>query len=345
MPTNLHALIRYRIIDRCLQRTALTWNWTSLSEACRKGIQEQTGKDVDAPSRRTILQDIAFMRSPEPGFNAPIIWNRAQKSYRYAQKGFSIFQVPLSDQDLSELRQALAIIRQYQGFDKLEHFEELLTRLEERIDLKGDEESPILFFETNPQATGLRWLNELYHHIRASQCLSLAYRPFESDQQEHYVFSPYLLKEYNNRWFLIGYNHAAYKTWTLALDRILSIKPHRFTKYYRDPAFRVETWFRDMVGVTVLEGVQQQEVIIRVAPLQARYLETKPLHHSQQVIQRDPGFVDFAYRLQPNYELEEVLLGLAEQVEVLQPQGLRKRIKRRLNLALEHYNKLANKEL
>ena len=338
MPTNLHALIRYRTIDRCLQRTALTWNWQSLSKACQEAIHEQTGRDVDAPSRRTIMQDIAFMRRREPGFNAPIIWDRSQKSYRYTKRGFSIFQVPLSDRDLAELRQAVTIIRQYQGLDKLDHFEELLTRLEERIDMKRQAESPYLLFETNPQATGLRWLNELYQHIRKTQCLHLEYRPFEPDRHEQYTFSPYLLKEYNNRWFLIGYNHSEHKTWTLALDRILSIRPNNNTAYYRDPGFQIESWFRDIIGVTVLDEVKKQEIIIRVSPLQARYLETKPLHHSQRVIQRDTTFVDFVYSLQPNYELEAALLELGERVEVLSPASLRERIKERLSRALEQYS-------
>lgn len=338
MPTNLHALIRFRTIDRCLQRTALTWNWRALSEACQATIHEQTGRDVDAPSRRTILQDIAFMRLPEPGFNAPIVWDRRQKSYRYTKPGFSIFQMPLSDQDLSELRQALAIIRQYQGFDRLEHFEKLLTRLEKRIHIKRQNEAPCIFFETNPRTTGLRWLNELYQHIRRSQCLDLKYRPFEPDRQEQYTFSPYLLKEYNNRWFLIGHNHSEHKTWTLALDRILAIAPNKRTAYYRDPAFNVESWFRDIIGVTVLEDVKKQEVVIRVSPLQARYLETKPLHHSQRVIQRDTTFVDFVYSLQANYELEAALLELGERVEVLSPASLRERIKERLSRALEQYS-------
>ena len=116
-----------------------------------------------------------------------------------------------------------------------------------------------------------------------------------------------------------------------------SLTPNNDTHYYRDPAFGIVSWFRDIVGVTVLEEVPKQEVIIRVSPIQARYLETKPLHHSQRVIQRDPGFVDFAYSLQPNYELEAVLLGLGEQVEILSPPELRKRIEARLKKALAQY--------
>lgn len=338
MPTNLHALIRYRTIDRCLQRTTLSWNWQSLAEACREAVLEQTGREVDAPSRRTILKDIAFMRGPEPGFNAPIVWDRSARSFRYSTKGFSIFQVPLTDRDLNELRQALALIRQYQGFDQLEHFEELLTRLEERLDMKSDGSGPVLHFEINSRATGLRWLNELYHHIRESKCLHIEYRPFNPDRHEHYVLSPYVLKEYNNRWFLIGHNHGERKTWTLALDRILSVSENDREQYYRDPGFDAGRWFRDIVGATVLENVSRQEVLIRVAPLQARYLETKPLHDSQRVIQRDPDFVDFAYTLRPNYELESALLALGEHVEVLKPPTLRDRLRRRLQRGLEKYD-------
>jgi len=337
MPTNLHALIRYRTIDRCLQRTTRIWTWAKLAEACQQAIQEQTGRDIDPPSRRTILQDIAFMRQPDPGFNAPIFWDRKQRTYRYTTPGFSIFEIPLSDLDLSELRHALNIMQQYRSFDQLEHFAALLTRLEERIELGNNEDLPSILFETNEQATGLRWLNELYHHIRNQRCLHLEYRPFDPDRHEQYVFSPYLLKEYHNRWFLIGHNHVKQKTWTLALDRIMSISPHTNNSYYRDPAFRAENWFRDIIGVTILDGVDKVEVIIRASAIQARYLETKPLHHTQQIIQRHVDYTDFAYQLRPNYELEARLLSLGERVEVLQPDSLRRQIQQRLQLALQHY--------
>jgi predicted DNA-binding transcriptional regulator YafY len=117
----------------------------------------------------------------------------------------------------------------------------------------------------------------------------------------------------------------------------MSISLHPNNRYYRDPAFRAENWFRDIIGVTILDGVDKVEVIIRASAIQARYLETKPLHHTQQIIQQHADYTDFAYQLRPNYELEARLLSLGERVEVLQPDSLRRQIQQRLQLALQHY--------
>ena len=41
MPTNLHAIIRYRKIDKCLCRPSLNWSRGKLAEECGKALREK----------------------------------------------------------------------------------------------------------------------------------------------------------------------------------------------------------------------------------------------------------------------------------------------------------------
>ena len=69
---------------------------------------------------------------------------------------------------------------------------------------------------------------------------------------------------------------------------------------------------------------------MRASPERARYIETKPLHHSQRIRStNENGEVTFAYRLVHNVELENQLLSFGETAEVLAPDSLRQAIAKR----------------
>ena len=79
MPTNLHALVRYRTIDDCLTKRYRRWTWQDLAEACAEKIYEYEGIEA-VPSRRTIMYDIQYMRDGKLGYYAPIVYDRNSKS-------------------------------------------------------------------------------------------------------------------------------------------------------------------------------------------------------------------------------------------------------------------------
>jgi predicted DNA-binding transcriptional regulator YafY len=71
--------------------------------------------------------------------------------------------------------------------------------------------------------------------------------------------------------------------------------------------------------------------------LHAPYVITKPLHHSQKVIEENERGLTIELALQINFELEKEILGFGDGVEVLAPLKLRKVIQGRLSRALKYY--------
>lgn len=73
---------------------------------------------------------------------------------------------------------------------------------------------------------------------------------------------------------------------------------------------------------------------------QVPYIETKPLHKSQFVVQRnEDGSAVFQIEVVLNYELEKDLLGFGEGIKVLSPRRLVSRLAKRLALAAQLYEK------
>jgi predicted DNA-binding transcriptional regulator YafY len=124
---------------------------------------------------------------------------------------------------------------------------------------------------------------------------------------------------------------------TLALDRILKIEDCDI-KYEPKYDFTLPTFFHDVIGVTVNQNGQTEKVLLQVSNETAPYIITKPLHHSQQIVETLPKGVVFSLNVQLNFELEREILGFGNQIKVIEPERLKRRIKEVLGQALDLYN-------
>ena len=110
MPANKNALIRYKTIDNCLRNRYRRWTLEDLVEACSDALYDMEGirKGV---SVRTVQYDIQMMRSDKLGYKAPIeVYNH--KYYRYADKDYSITDMPMTQNDYEVMQEAVDMLRQ-----------------------------------------------------------------------------------------------------------------------------------------------------------------------------------------------------------------------------------------
>ncbi len=339
MSTNLHALIRYRTIHHCLQRTHRRWTWEALANACGDALREYVSSDLPDPSRRSIMYDIQTMRHGKLGYHAPIVYDRRTRSYRYTDPDFSIYDIPLTADDLEELRHALTILQQFRGFPQVQGVEEMVTRLEHNLSVVTAKPGDIIHFDQPHQPSGLQWLPNLYQALSGKLPQKLTYLPFYYEEPYETVVSPLLLKEYNKRWFLIAWDHERQRTQTFPLDRIQQLTAETEMTYHQLQDFIPDRYFRDIVGVSFNDDQpERQEVHLWVHPDQAPYLRTKPLHHSQTILEESDTGTLFQYHLIPNYELEAQILALGDLAEVRAPATLRERMAERVRVMAERYS-------
>lgn len=324
MPTNRHAMIRHQTIDACLQRKGLVWTWEQLSEACADALAEYEGRD-ELPSRRTILGDIADMRSGKLGYEAPILYDRGQGGYRYTDKEFSIYKPTLLPEEIAALQHAQAVLRQLAGFRHADGLEAIITRLAYLATPENSPARDVIRFDSQRNESGLQWLDSLYRHTQRAEALIIQYQPFQEAAPAAHTVSPHLLKEYNNRWFCLAYDHDFGGIRTYALDRIVAMG-RADTPFVSDPAFDPDTYFAHLYGMSKPEDVPVEKIVLQVRADQAHYLITKPLHATQTILESTPDWVTFSFDLIPNYELTRFILSLGEQARVMAPASLRKQI-------------------
>lgn len=335
MPINRNALLRYRTIDQCLQNKYRKWTLDDLVEACSQALYEYEGIDKGV-SKRTIQMDIQLMRSEKLGYEAPIIVVN-KKYYTYQDPAYSITNIPLTAQDLGRLHEVVEILKQFKAFTHFQDLAGMVQKLEDKISTAQAKREPIIDFEKNEDLQGLAYLEPLYKAITEKKTIQITYQSFKAKKASTFLFYPYLLKEYRNRWFVLGIRQNHHLIQTLALDRIqiFDIGYEPFKTYEGDKA--LIDYFQDVIGVTVSLHLPPQEVVLFVNTKNAPYVLTKPLHHSQKLLEKKSEGIIISLNVQINYELEREILGFGEMMHVIAPESLKYNIKKRIKASLKTY--------
>ena len=312
-----------------------------LIEACNNALYETNG--YGEVSRRTIQHDIQEMRySQALGYYAPIkVVDK--KYYKYDEYGYSITQIPISSEDMAQLTEAVDLLKQMSSFRGFDGVEDVVNRLEDYVASMRYKVEPVILLESNERLRGLEYITDLHDAIMSKQPIKITYKSFRSAEAQTFCFSPYILKEFRNRWFVFGDRHdfAYTPLCNLALDRIEAIAAApKGERYLKDRDFHPSSFFKDMIGVTRNVESPVEHVTFMASAAEAPYLRTKPLHQSQKEIGlQEDGSVLFSIDVILNFELERDLLGYGEGVTVLSPQCLVERIQRRLITAIDKYKR------
>jgi predicted DNA-binding transcriptional regulator YafY len=333
MSINKNALIRYKTIDACLQNRYRKWTLDALVEACSEALYEYEGIGKGV-SVRTVQMDIQLMRSEKLGYNAPIVV-LDKKYYTYEDPKYSITNIPLTSQDLSTLGEVVTLLKQFKGFTHFQEVDGMIGRLEHKIFVGKNAQSAIVDFEKNELLTGLEYLAPLYEAITKKRVLTLDYQSFKARESQQFVFHPSLLKEYRNRWFILGFKGNETQPQILALDRIQKLETCPNVVYTEGSI--EASFFDNLIGVSKNSGMRPIKVVFFADKKTTPYILTKPLHGSQEIEEEQEGGTVFSIKVLWNYELERELLGFGESIEILLPLRLREGIKKRLERAVNHY--------
>lgn len=354
MPANKNAMTRYMILDELLSNPYHDLSLDDLTEIVSERLSEQYA-DTKGVVRRTIEKDIDYIEKEGP-FLAEIErrWvpyvnskgkNSQKKCLRYKDPGFSIFKKELSDDEKYMLRETLSLLGQFEGLPNLE----TLERLRKSLQVHSGDGAPIISFTKNP-LEGSNLLGELFTAISQKQVVEIHYHTFAAKEEvKSIVFHPYLLKEYNRRWFVIGAADSDGKVLNFSLDRINEVVPLTALEYV-EPSEDFEERFEDIIGVTYIEDSPIYQIVFWINDNATDYIQTKPIHESQrhlsgekceQLRKANPtlkGGDFFRIDCKRNYELIRELTSFGEGLVVVSPSEIRNEIIKRIKNMANSYH-------
>ncbi|WP_027378216.1 helix-turn-helix transcriptional regulator [Chryseobacterium daeguense] len=333
MSSNKNALIRYKTLDKCLKNKYRKYTLEDLIDECSEALFEFEGKESFV-SKRTVQLDLQNMRSEKFGYEAPIeVYEK--KYYRYSDPDYSIHNISVNESDLKAMNNAVQILKQFKDFSMFKEMNGVIQKLEDSI--HSTSQKSIIHLDKNEQLKGLEHIDILYESILNKKVLKILYKSFTAKESNIYVVHPQLLKEFNNRWFLICLHKG--KMYNLALDRMESITVEENLEYI-DHHLDGDEYFKDIVGVTVSDTMKPRNVVFFVDSSNAPYVKTKPLHKSQEIVSEDEKGTVFKICVQLNYELERLLLGFGDCLIVYKPRRLRLRLEEKFKAGSRNYENL-----
>ena len=196
--------------------------------------------------------------------------------------------------------------------------------------------SEIMIFEPR-KSRGLNLLNELIHAIQNKKITSFTYEKFWTDEVSQRVVEPYVLKEFQHRWYLLAneFKSDNFYIKTYALDRITNLVIKNSTFQKQD--FDVRKHFENSFGIIAPNHEQPIEIILSFDLEQGNYIKSLPLHHSQSFQKEENNRTFFRYFLVPSYDFIQQILFFGSRVEVISPEFVRNEVNDELKKALRFY--------
>ncbi len=291
-------------------------------------------------SERTIEADIRAMRYDQGlGYNAPIKMDRTRGVYFYEEPDFSIDNIPLNEAELDSLVFASRLLEQFKDISLFKTFNGSIQKLVDAVNVyrhsNYDDIRSFIEFEQVEFTKGTKYLEPLINAIRDRDVIKIQYRSFTSKRNILHVIHPYHLKEYRNRWFLIGYCDKYSGIRTYGLDRILDIQVENGLRF-KDVGFDAKTYYENVIGVSVLDD-DPVEIHIAFSELQTQYILSQPLHRSQEYAKKLGNRYVYKYYLVPNFEFYSQVSTWGENAEIIKPISIRNIFERSLKKTLMLY--------
>lgn len=192
-----------------------------------------------------------------------------------------------------------------------------------------------IHFEEQGNFTGINFLQPALEAILQQRKVYFTHAPFRKESPLGYTAEPYLLKEFENRWYLVCIPEPRTELRFFGMDRIhdFEVLAETFTP---NPTINAKEVFENRIGISSGED-HPQLIVFECDPGQGKYLKTLPIHHSQEVKYEDENAVVFQLYVEPNFELRRKLLALTDCIKVIQPDWIAQEIQKTLTNALKRY--------
>jgi predicted DNA-binding transcriptional regulator YafY len=356
---NKNALIRYKVIDDCLnnknywQRILNKKNYSNFYEGKRQILEHE--EDRDLPNKnvfRIVLsekfkinisddqldKDIRTLRNE---FKAPIEYDSKLKGYYY-KYSFTFQGENMNEDEINSIQFLYALTKNDLKFSSYDVYnktiENIIKKLNKKFEYFDEKEtnsiSKYILKDDFIGNTGSEWIEKIYDSIIKNKYLIITYKRYEKEKLNKHILIPYLLKEYNKQWYLIGYSKLSKQIVTLALDRIheLQIEKNIPTKN----SFNYKEFFKYSFGISNRIGSKPQNIKFAIKKSFQKYFVANKIHHSQiNEIVNDELIVNIKCYI--TKELISKILSFGHNITIISPLELVEKINKEVDLIKKNY--------
>lgn len=330
-----NALIRYRVIDRCIRNNYKPFpSKEELRQACEESLfGSDDGGNICVS---TIEKDIFSMRMEH---DAPIKYSKKNLGYYYTDSTYTINEIPLTEEDLEAIKFAANTLLQFKEIDMFKQFGFAIDKIVDRVNISSNPQekdiSTFVQFETALSIKGNEYLAPLLQAIRQKKIVQFEYESFQSAKKKARRVVPLLLKEYRNRWYVITFDCIKEALITYALERIENLEESPEV-FYQKIDFSADKFFKNAIGITANDS-DPENIVFKADNVAAKYIISQPFHASQEIVKEGKNKTTFSMTVIVSEELIRSILSYGGEIELVEPENLRNTIIRRLREMCENY--------
>lgn len=322
MPVDKQVIKRYKLLDK-LFRSEVGYTYGELSA-------ELMNYDIDV-SERTLKADKKFFEDNYGAIFCEGLKRGKNTVVRYEDTDTSVFAASLSEEERGVIGKLVNILQLHNDIPQYQWAIFLLDGLKRLND--DDDLGKYVEFENNLDLEGSENFKILMEACMEKFVISLKYASFKySEAPKTYLVSPYLLKQYNRRWFLVCKSNGYDAISTFPLDRIKIESIHKEADIgYEEPDWKfINDCLSHTIGLTyAFDPERRSNVVLDVNKTRYQYIKTKPILPWQEVVDEEESEDKIRLRLEDitiNKELTSLLLSFGPDIEVIEPQYLREDI-------------------
>lgn len=285
-------------------------------------------------SWHTIIRDLNHLQDDE---GAPIRYDASRKGYVLTDQAWTLPPVTLNQREVFAFSVATRMLQPFRGtpleMDLHSLFDKIARSLEGKVTFSADamtDHVSILEEDYVPMDRD-RWV-EVAGFIERGQTVRMRYVTFAGEAKS-YTALPLHLVAYHGNWYVLAMARDKNEPATFALSRIREIGPSNEVISMKHP-FDPQAHLAGAFGIT--GGGEPVEVQLRFSPKVATYIAERQWHPGQRVKYRRDGSLDLYLAARGRKELIRWILSWQPDVEVMAPDELRERVRKKLRAGLRN---------
>lgn len=366
--------IRFKTLDECFRHPiGLTKDEIiekvegKLLESGREGVYQIRMFEKDVKEMKFLSPD--FKKNLETGSMKKYIegYQYMKKIYKYADRSFSYYDSELNAREKDLIKKAVNFLFKIDT-KSLTWLDEITNGLEI---FRDDKEEKVIFFDERQKQAVERSFKLIYDAIIRKKPIAFSFRQVNSQKSEKYLVSPYFLKQFDQKWYLLGKRHFNSKAEIerFPLSRIVSDSLEIRENLGLIPSsINVEEYFRDKFGIEDF-GKNPEVIILKIKKSLYERITDKPIHSSQYLLRDKKAFEDLVaggsiknkvfkipseeelkeylflfLQVGINPNLEKLLLSYGSDLMVIYPFKLLKSQRSKIQAMLENYKSWSKSE-
>ena len=250
--------------------------------------------------------------------------------------------------EIEAIELAAGVLQHFKGIKVNDSFNHAIDKLLSAVDIKKSDKEEKLANAIQPEETtymrGMEHFETLVSSIKKKIPVSFIHYSYKKKQFKSIIIHPYLLKESNKRWYLVGYSEAEdhRQIRSFGVDRIYD--PILIDKeFIENRDTDLKNLYNDKIGINTIGKIgpeQPEEINLWVSNDMANYIKSMPLHKSQTYKEyRKMGEIIVTLKLVPTYELVALILSYGKHMELISPSWLRTEVVKELERSVSKYKK------